>query len=177
HRVESRKGLVYGPFNLVYGFGGLWLTLALYPLRECSWIVVFIVGSIVGGIWEYLCSLFQEKVFGSVSWDYGEFYFNFHGRVTLLYSFFWGGLSLWWIKSAYPIMSSLVEMIPNRIGILFTWILLVFIVFDSVVSFFAVYRMNQRRKGEPARNSFMRWIDRYFTDARLEKIYPNMMFK
>ena len=31
---ESRKGLIYGPFSPVYGFGGVLLTLSLYRLRE-----------------------------------------------------------------------------------------------------------------------------------------------
>ena len=29
---ESRKGLIYGPFNLVYGFGALLMTVGLRPL-------------------------------------------------------------------------------------------------------------------------------------------------
>ena len=34
HRYESRQGLIYGPFNPVYGFGAVAMTLVLYLFRK-----------------------------------------------------------------------------------------------------------------------------------------------
>ena len=86
---ESRSGLVYGPFNLVYGLGALCLTLTLYKYRNRSAIYSFIGGFITGSVVEYLCSYFQEMLFGSTSWDYSRIPFNLNGRICLLYSIFW----------------------------------------------------------------------------------------
>lgn len=176
HRFESRKGLIYGPFNLVYGFGGVWMTLALWPIEEYHSIIIFAVGCVIGGVWEYLCSLFQEKVFGSVSWDYKKFPLNLNGRISLAYCFFWGLLAVWWVRSVYPFFSKYIEMIPNTLGIVLTWIFFAFIIYDSVASAAVVYRMRERTEGKAAKNKFWQYVDRRFPDERVRKIYPNMVF-
>ena len=88
-KLESRKGLVWGPFNLVYGFGALVMTLGLYPLRDNRDLFIFAAGALLGGVFEYICSVVQEKVTGTISWDYRNFPLNLHGRINLLYCFFW----------------------------------------------------------------------------------------
>ena len=82
---ESRSGLVWGPFNLLYGVGAVALTAALYPFRNNSGTVSFAGGLIVGRGVEYLCSLVQELCFGSRSWDYSGMPFNLNGRICLMY--------------------------------------------------------------------------------------------
>lgn len=175
-KYESRKGLIYGPFNLVYGFGSIVMTVLLSFIQDSRDLYVFLGGSLIGGIFEYVCSLFQEKFLGSVSWDYKKLPFNLNGRVNLLYCFFWGLMSLVWIKDAYPFISSVVEMIPNAIGIPLTWILLVFMVLDAFVSAMAVFRMNERNKGIKRTSIFWYFFDIIYPDDRLKKIYPNMKF-
>ena len=56
----------------------------------------------LGGGFEYLCSLFQEKVFGTVSWDYSHQMFNIGGRTSLKYMIIWGVLALIVVKVIYP---------------------------------------------------------------------------
>ena len=111
---EPRVGLIYGPFNLVYGVGAWALTMALYQFRNRSKLFSFIGGALVGSVVEYMCSWFQETVFGSVSWDYSNQPFNLNGRICLLYSIYWGLLGILWIKEIYPRMARLILRI--RIG-------------------------------------------------------------
>ena len=100
--IESRSGLVYGPFNPVYGIGAVVMTLALYRYRNRSSSISFFGGAVVGSVIEYLLSWGQETLFGSTSWDYSRMPFNLDGRICLLYSLFWGILGVLWIKSLYP---------------------------------------------------------------------------
>ena len=125
---------------------------------------------------EYVCSYVQETLFGSVSWDYSNIPLNINGRVCLLYSIFWGALGVIWIKSIYPRLSVYVLMIPNKIGKALVWILLVFMLFDSVLSVFAVYRWSERVKGVKAESAVSVFLDNRFPDSRMEGIYPNMEF-
>ena len=46
--LESRSGLVYGPFNMVYGAGALVLTIALYRYRNRGKWLSFLGGFVVG---------------------------------------------------------------------------------------------------------------------------------
>ena len=66
--LESRSGLVYGPFNLLYGVGAVVLTVTLYNFRNRGKWLSFAGGTIVGSIVEYICSWAQEMAFGSRSW-------------------------------------------------------------------------------------------------------------
>ncbi|MBR6199287.1 MAG: putative ABC transporter permease [Spirochaetales bacterium] len=174
--IESRVGLVYGPFNLVYGLGGLVLTAMLYRFRNHGSWLSFLGGLVVGSGIEYLCSFVQEKVFGSTSWDYSSMPLNINGRICLLYSVFWGLLGAWWIKRIYPFIAKQLLKIPNNIGRIVTIALAVFLILDAGISGAAVYRWSERTKGIAAHNSIERVLDARFTDRRMKWIFPNLVF-
>lgn len=173
---ESRVGLIYGPFNLVYGLGALALSSTLYKYRNRSKIYSFAGGFIVGSVIEYFCSLFQEMVFGSVSWDYSHMPFNIDGRICLLFSIFWGILGILWIKEIYPRMAELILKIPNKIGKNLTIALLVFMLFNSFMSGAVALRWSNRVQGKPAQNALDNFADRHYPNERMEKIFPNLTF-
>lgn len=174
--IESRSGLVYGPFNLLYGIGAVALTVCLYKFRNRGAWISFLGGTIVGSVVEYICSWGQELIFGSRSWDYSHMPFNINGRICLLYSVFWGFLGVLWIKNIYPRMAKWILKIPNRIGKIITWILVVFFVFNAFMSCVSMYRWSQRSEGVAATNSFWEFIDERFPDERMKKVYANMEF-
>lgn len=174
--LESRSGLVYGPFNPVYGIGAVVMTLALYRYRNRSASISFFGGAIVGSVIEYLLSWGQETLFGSTSWDYSHMPFNLDGRICLLYSLFWGILGVLWIKSIYPRTAQVILKIPNRFGRILTWVLTVFMVFDCAVSLLAVDRWSERVQGDPPASAVDTFFDQHFPDDRMERIYANMEF-
>lgn len=174
--LESRSGLVYGPFNLLYGAGAVVLTVCLYRFRNHSPWISFFGGMIVGTVVEYVCSWGQEMIFGSRSWDYSAMPFNINGRVCLLYSVFWGFLGILWIKDLYPRMAKWILKIPNKPGKIITVVLAVFLAWNSVVSLAAVYRWAERLENRPASNAVEQLLDRRFPNERLERIYANMEF-
>ena len=174
--LESRSGLVYGPFNLLYGAGAVVLTVCLYRFRNHSGWISFLGGMIVGTVVEYVCSWGQEMIFGSRSWDYSAMPFNINGRVCLLYSVFWGFLGLFWIKNLYPRMAKWILKIPNKPGKIITVVLTVFLAWNSVVSLAAVHRWTERLQNQPASNAVEQLLDERFPNERLERIYANMEF-
>ncbi|MGN1347117.1 MAG: putative ABC transporter permease, partial [Eubacteriales bacterium] len=174
--LESRAGLVYGPFNLLYGAGAVALTAALYRFRNHGRWLSFLGGMTVGSAVEYLCSLGQEMLFGSRSWDYSNMPFNLNGRICLLYSAFWGALGVLWVKNIYPRMANWILKLPEKQGKILTWALAAFFVFNAAVSLVAVYRWSGRLSGAAAANAFWRLIDTRFPDTRMERIFANMVF-
>ena len=174
--IASRSGLVYGPFNLLYGIGATALSLCLYRFRNRGWWISFLGGMVIGSAVEYVCSWGQECMFGSRSWDYSHMPFNINGRICLLYSIFWGVLGVLWIKNIYPRMAKAILKIPNRIGKIITWALAVFFVFNTCMSAIAICRWSQRIKGMEPANAFWGFIDERFPDERMETIYENMDF-
>ena len=174
--LESRAGLVYGPFNLLYGVGAVALTLILYRYRNRSSAFSFFGGIIIGSAVEYLLSWGQETLFGSTSWDYSELPFNINGRICLLYSVFWGILGVLWIKSIYPRVAKIILKIPNKAGKIITWALTVFMIFNAVMSLLSVWRWSERVHNVPATTIADEFFDKRFPDSRMERIFANMEF-
>lgn len=175
--IMSRSSVVYGPFSVVWGLGCAVLTLLLYQYRNKSDRFIFMFGTLVGGAYEYACSVFTEIVFGTVFWDYSHLPFNLGGRINLLFCFFWGIVAVVWIKMIYPVLSSWIEKITYRKGVIITWCFLVFMTLNMIVSGLALTRYSQRQNGIVAQNVVERYIDEKFPNERMERIYPNAKFQ
>lgn len=174
HTLELRVGLVYGPFQPIYGGGAAIITLCLYRLYKQNGFVIFIVSGVIGASFEYICSWGQEMLFGTVSWDYSHTPFNVDGRTNLMFGVIWGLLGLIWIKSVYPAISRWIEKIPKRIGGVLTILLACFMIFDAFISCAAITRANERAKNIPATTSLHVFLDNYLDDDYLKLVYPNM---
>jgi len=171
---QSRVGLVYGPFNLVYGFGALALTLGLHWIKEKNVLFIFLGGMMIGSFVEYSCSWVQETILGTVSWDYSDIALNLHGRISLQYSAYWGILAIMWIKIIYPFMVEMINKIPRTYGYLLTWIVLIFMLYNTCVSAFAVYRWQERMNFEAPSSRVDQYFDFRFPNEKMEHLFPNM---
>ncbi|NJE73914.1 hypothetical protein E0L15_04730 [Pseudoflavonifractor sp. SW1122] len=171
----SRSSLIYGPFSIVWGLGAVMFTALLYRYKDKSEGYLFLAGTIVGGVYEYVCSVFTELVFGTVFWDYSHIPFNLAGRINLLYCFFWGIAAAVWMKVLYPRLSRLIERIPMKAGKVLTWVIVVFMVFNMAISALALGRYQQRQSTPDApTNGFTEFLDHYYPDERIHQVYPNM---
>lgn len=169
----SRSSLVWGPFSIVWGFAIAAVTVLLYRYRNSSDRFLFLMGTILGGAYEYICSVLSEKVFGSVFWDYSSIPFNLGGRINLLYCFFWGIAAVVWFKCLYPALSSWIERIPEHPGKYVVWVLIVFMCCNMAVSSMALIRSDERSRGIEAVHGWQQVMDERFDDQRLKRIYPN----
>lgn len=174
--LMSRSSVVYGPFSIVWGLGCMLLTAVLYKQKDKPDRHIFLAGTLLGGAYEYLCSVFTELVFGTVFWDYSGFAFNLGGRINLLYCFFWGIAAVVWLKIIYPRLSALIEKIPMKVGPALCNIMIVFMVFNMIMSAAALSRYTARHTDPNAFNNpniVTNFLDSRFTDERMERIYPN----
>ena len=176
-RWMSRSSVVFGPFSIVWGLGCAMLTWILYRYREQSDRRLFLCGTILGGAYEYICSVFTEIVFGTVFWDYSKIPFNLGGRINLLYCFFWGFAAIIWMKGIYPFLSRWIEKIPVRIGKPLCMIMVFFMSVNIALSGLALDRYSKRHDGLPAKNAVGELMDDWFPDPYMEKVYPNITFR
>ena len=176
-RWMSRSSVVFGPFSIVWGLGCAMLTWILYRYREQSDRRLFLCGTILGGAYEYICSVFTEIVFGTVFWDYSKIPFNLGGRINLLYCFFCGFAAIIWMKGIYPFLSRWIEKIPVRIGKPLCMIMVFFMSVNIALSGLALDRYSKRHDGLPAKNAVGELMDDWFPDPYMEKVYPNIKFR
>ncbi len=174
--IYSRAGLMYGPFNLLYGIGAVALSFALYPVRNQRGLSAFFGGMIVGSAVEYMCSLLQEIFFGATSWDYSDQFLNLDGRICLFYSVIWGFLGYFWIKVLYPAVAQIFLKIPSKLGKILAWVMIAFLAVNGAVTAVALTRWEARTKGEPPSNGFWEFIDRRFPDERMRDVFVKLEF-
>ena len=173
-KLESRKGLVYGPFNPLYGVASMILSFCINNFSDKSLGEIFLIGVVIGSILEYLCSYFQEKIMGTVSWDYRDFKLNIKGRITFLYSIFWGILTVLWGEWFMPTINNYVPLLVDYIFLTIVVSILMFV--DCVVSLYAGIRRNQRRNHIKATTDLQRHFDEKYNDEVMDEIYPNSKF-
>lgn len=168
------RGVIYGPFNVIYGFGAAVMCWILLRKKYNNW-QVFGIAALMGGVVEYLLSFLQELVTGTRSWDYSDEFLNIAGRTTIPFMLVWGLMGLAIVEIVYPILSNLIERIPQRIGNSLFWVLLVFMICDCTVSWSAVIRQTMRHHDIPAITPLGEFYDYYYNDDFLKKYYPNMV--
>lgn len=168
----SRSSVAWGPFSIVWGLALAAATLLLYRYRDRSSSFFFVAGTLLGGLYEYLCSVFTELVFGTVFWDYSAIPFNLGGRINLLYCFFWGFAAVAWFRGLYPLLARWIARIPRRAGKTAVWLLLLFMAVNMAVSSLALARYSTRSAGEPARQAWELYMDEHYDDAVMKRIYP-----
>ena len=152
------------------------MAVCLFKLYKKPNILIFIGSALIGAAVEYLCSLGQEMIFGTISWEYSGTPFNLAGRTNLKFALMWGALGVIWVKDIYPSISHYIEKIPKRFGAAMTMILCVFMIWDMGISAAAVIRKTERHYDIPAANVIDEYLDEHFPDELLDFIYPNMKY-
>ena len=114
--LESRKSFLYGPFCGIYGVGAVVLILVLRLFNKNNY-TLFLGGCITGSIIEYIMSFLGEILFGARWWDYSKRFLNINGRICLLYSIFWGILSLILIRIINPAIDKFIDYIKSKINL------------------------------------------------------------
>ena len=149
----SRQGLLFGPFIQVYGVGLVAYYLVISNIKKKSYIKIFFITMLLGGIVEYLFSYFQETWFGTISWDYSNLLFNIHGRTSLLHCLYWGIGGVLFVRFILPLIRN--------------------ITFDIVMSGMAGSRQLERKNNIAANGYIDNFFDEYYPDEKLEQIYSN----
>lgn len=173
-RVESRKGLIFGPFNPLYGVASVALTYSIKISFNQSIGNIFLIGVVVASLIEYICSYYQEKITGTVSWDYRDFKFNLHGRINLIYSIFWGVLTIFWARSCMPILDKFTGIFVGKEKL--TIIAFILMALDCLISLAACIRRKHRKEKKYAKTKFEKHLDYFYDDEILDKVYANSKF-
>lgn len=168
----SRQGLVFGPFAQVYGLGILTYYFVV-PKIKGGYLKIFFITMVLGGIVEYLCSYFQELLFGTISWDYSHLWFNIHGRTSLLHCTYWGIGGILFMKYIIPLIENIEKLIKNNYFRTITALFAIFMVFNIAVSSMAAVRQEERNRQIAASNNIDVFFDKYYSDEIMDTIYEN----
>lgn len=169
--LESRKGLILGPFCPIYGIGAAFFIVTLSDYKA-SKVKLFIMGAIVGTIFEYICSYILQVVYGSKFWDYSYTTYQINGRISLTYTMFWGLLAVILIKYIKPQFDKLIDKIPKN-----PWdeVISIFLILDIGLTILGISiymnRAEKRYNNEQINETI---LDKIFNDDIMSVIFPNL---
>ena len=173
---ELRQGLIYGPFIPVYGIGAILYYVVLNKIKLKNKLQIFLITMLLGGLTEYLCSFMQEKLFGTISWDYSYLPFNIQGRTSLLHCIYWGIGGILYVTYIEPLIEKMREKINKNIIRIITIILAIFMIFDITISWMAAERQIERKSNVEPENKMDLFFDEYYPDEYIDRIFNNKKY-
>ncbi|MGB7594799.1 MAG: putative ABC transporter permease [Erysipelotrichaceae bacterium] len=174
---HNRQGILYLPFSQVYGLGAVIIIEATRWIKKKNVLFLYVFCCIFGGVFEYVVSYIEEVFLHSNTWDYSNMPFNLGGRTNLLFSLAWGFVGVAIVKFLYPQTVKIINLIRGKSGVIFTWIVLVVLAGDILLSSAMVYRAYERINNIPASNPVQVFLDKYYPDSMVKKTYPSLRFK
>ena len=183
---ESRKGLIWGPFCPVYGVCGAFLIFVLYKLNYKSIVGLFAAGFVFGSIAEYLLSYGLEAVYGMRFWNYEYLSFNLNGRISLIFSIYWGVLSVLLVKFVKPLIDKMINKIKPHTRNIIELGIFIFLCIDCLVTIWGIQTYQNRvlynKTYKAESNNFILQIrenieNNYFTNERMSLTFPNLRVK
>lgn len=173
---ELRQGLIYGPFIPVYGIGAILYYMALNKIKLKNKLQIFLITMLLGGLTEYLCSFMQEKLFGTISWDYSYLPFNIQGRTSLLHCVYWGIGGILYVTYIEPLIEKMREKINKNSIRIITIIIAIFMIFDITISWMAVERQIERKSNVEPENKMDLFFDEHYPDEYIDRIFNNKKY-
>lgn len=175
--LESRQGVLYGPLTPIYGVGIIAFYICFQNIKTRDKKKIFLVSMLVGGIIEYLCSFLQEKIFGTVSWDYSNWIFNINGRTTLIHCIYWGLAGLLYVGIIEPLIPKIENIVQKNSVKVITGAVLVLMIFNITISSMAAIRQKERKNNIKATSSIDIFLDKNYPDEYMDKIFANKIEK
>lgn len=179
----------------IYGVGAV-IILVFSQYFNKNNFILFLGGYVIGSTTEYLTSFLVEIILHAKWWDYSNNILNMNGRVCLLYSVFWGILTIFLVKKFNPFLEKRMIKIKNkisykRIKFILCFIIL-FLAIDCLATCYAqdifVTRMViqnnieirdlKRREKDyqqiKENKKLTNFINTYWNNAKMIRTFPNM---
>ncbi|WP_160687154.1 hypothetical protein [Clostridium sp. C2-6-12] len=139
------RGFLKGPVCPIYGVGAVIVISVLNPVAD-NIILLFLCGMILTSILEYFTGFLLEVIFNLKWWDYSEHKFNLKGRVCLLNSVLFGILSVITVNFINPVITKIIESIPNSIDIFVLGILAISFFMDTIITGYKMLQLSGKLK-------------------------------
>lgn len=154
-RKFANRGLVNGPFCVLYGLTAIAMTVGLQELRG---IWLFIFATVYATVAEWVSGHLIEKAFKARWWDYSNIKWNLDGYICLPASLFWGVLGYLAVRWCNGVTLILLHILPK----LLMHIVLLTLIGVLFVDIFGSFMLLTGKSKKPER-----WIA---TDAGMDKI-------
>ena len=144
--VLVNRGVLYGPWLPVYGFGGMVIYYLFYRLKNkpvkikslnirplLIFIYITITAVLVELLTTYICDLIKSD--WTSLWYYGDKFMNFEGRIALIPGLKFGLIGLLGIYVIMPLIDKFVKIKKNGV-VNFTYVIIAIFIIDVIIHIF-----------------------------------------
>ena len=140
----SNRGVLFGPYCPVYGFGAIAFIFTIYPLIEDKSIsrkilfipIIFLLCMLVATTIELITSYLCEFTMGSWPWQtYANYKYNFQARIALSPSLRFGLGGVIFLYVLQPLFEKLCDKLGEKKVEIFSYSLFGIVLIDSIYTF------------------------------------------
>jgi uncharacterized membrane protein len=140
----SNRGVLFGPWLPVYGFGALIFIFLIYPLikdkkypKKLYYIPLVFLGCMLSAtLLELITSYICEAIMGSWPWQtYADYKINFQARIALSPSIRFGLGGLFFLYILQPLFETICKKLGDKKVKILSYIIIVVLVLDMIYSF------------------------------------------
>lgn len=140
-RKFANRGLINGPFCVIYGFTAVLISVIL---QELSGFWVFIGSMIFATVTEWIVGHLIEKIYHERWWDYSKLPWNLDGYVCFPMSVFWGVLGFLGMKWGNTALLAVLRWFPALLGKAIIWVLFVVMAIDIIATLIVMSGRSKR---------------------------------
>ncbi len=147
------RGFLNGPVIPIYGCAATGMLLVFFnPGMKAlaaegtvkSFLVVFLLGSLVASAFEYFTSWSMELLFHAKWWDYSHIPLNIKGRICAPVAAFWGLMAIVLVKFLHPLVINLIGKFPRTAFEYIGYGIFVIFIADLVSTIVATVKLDQK---------------------------------
>ncbi len=134
------RGMLYGPFCSIYGFGATILYLLFYNLKPSKINIpyTFIASAVFMGAFELTCGLLFKYVLGIEMWNYDGKFLEIFDYTTVPILIGWGVLGTIYVFFLQPLLMKIISFLPEKFIKKLALILATLYFFNFVASVFNI---------------------------------------
>lgn len=139
--VIANRGMTFGPYCSIYGFGGLILYLFFHNIRPTKANIpyTFISTALVMGAFELVSGLVLKHIFGIEMWNYDQEFLPILHYTSVPVMIGWGILATTYVFFVQPILLKVISWLPKTIVKRLAIIILIVYISDLALSTFHIY--------------------------------------
>lgn len=139
----ANRGLVNGPYCVMYGFTAVLMTVGL---QELTGFWLFLFAAVYATVAEWIGGHLMEWIFKERWWDYSNVKWNLDGYICLPASLVWGGLGYIAVRWGNVLSLDLLHLLPELVMKILILVLLLFLCVDVFASFMLLTGISRNPK-------------------------------
>lgn len=135
-RRITNRGLINGPFCIIYGISAVLITITV---QELTGVALFLFSAVYATVVEWIAGHLIEKIYHERWWNYSDVKWNLGGYVCLPASILWGALGFFAVTVGNRLLLDLFRVCPLVVMRVILWVIAGLLLADVLFSLIPIF--------------------------------------